>query len=241
MKSFTKIKYLKNFFIYIFVSVIFANNIYAASMGGSPAKSAPYKPSKAIEFDYKEDNVVHKNIDITDLCVKKYYEDNKEDPNAQLMLESVVRQRIGRYYVDMINGIKQTYQNTKGIEAENNPFIFNQTNAKWKLNQFTGKWQLLNTTLRSYCRNVWQRYSDMEGNVGYYKFDDNANMQTGFVVSRNTLYYLSEDEETLGKLLKNATLTIGNARFEIAVDGAIVSITEDDNANMLSQVIPIIK
>ncbi|MBQ2204316.1 MAG: hypothetical protein II411_00300, partial [Lachnospiraceae bacterium] len=93
-----------------------------------------------------------------------------------------------------------------------------------------GKWSL-STNNAEPIKDTWQKVEAANGKEGWYKFDKDGNMQTGWVADGNHVYYLIESGENAGQMVRGATVNIGGVEFKFTAEGALESMQDKGTTN----------
>ena len=83
-----------------------------------------------------------------------------------------------------------------------------------------GLWSL-STANSEPIKDTWQKVEVANGKEGWYKFDANGKMQTGWVADGNKVFFLIETGTNQGQMVRNTTVNIGGFEFKFAADGSL--------------------
>lgn len=120
--------------------------------------------------------------------------------------------------------IKEALANPNRQETKVNEASVKSTDAKWGFNA-EGKMTLTvnSGSGETQIKDAWQKVEAADGTSGWYKFDANGNMQTGWVADGNSVYYFIESGANAGQMVSNVTLNIGGVEFTFVANGALQS------------------
>lgn len=112
-----------------------------------------------------------------------------------------------------------------GSNTEVSQVSMNANEAAWAVGQ-DGKWTLTSTNAANagQVTNTWQAVKSETGKEGWYKFDAQGNMQTGWIVDNNKVYYLIESGQNQGQMVKDVTINIGGVTFAFGADGSLAGL-----------------
>ena len=147
--------------------------------------------------------------------------------NAAQVAEAQVQAATNAMQQAVLSAISNT-----GSKTEVSQVSMNANEAAWAVGQ-DGKWTLTSTNAANagQVTNTWQAVKSQNGKEGWYKFDSQGKMQTGWVVDNNKVYYLIESGSNQGQMVKDVTINIGGVTFAFGADGSLSGLNGTLNVN----------